>query len=162
MRKFYNFILLIACSLCIMILYTESAYAGIFNNSHEQACITSTFIESYTSTCYSCDIAKTLASAFIRAAASAYEVSKEAANAVLVVCTILWIGIYVLKNITSFSTVEPRQMIQGLLVQFFKIFIAFAIINSGLPTILHYTMEPLMIAGTDFGDAIIQTAPGGS
>lgn len=125
-------------------------------------CVTNNFLAMYTSTCYSCEIVETLSSAFIRAAAKAYGVTREAANAILVVGMILWIAIYVLKNITSFTTVEPRQMVQGFLVQFFKIFIAFTVINSGIPTILHYTMEPLMIAGTDFADAILMySAPTG-
>ena len=126
-------------------------------------CVTSNFVAMYTSACYSCEIVETLASAFVRAAAKAYDVAKEAGNAILVVGMILWIGIYVLKNISSFTTVEPRQMIQGLLVQLFKIMLAFIIVNSGLPTILHYTMEPLMMFGTDFATAILMSnaPPGG-
>ena len=61
----------------------------------------------------------------------------------------------VLKNISSFTTVEPMKMIQDLLIQLFKVFLAFVIVNSGIPTILHYTMEPIMLAGTDFGSAIL-------
>jgi len=158
--KKLRFILFIFTVALTMVSYANTSYAAIGSNSEqEKECITSNFIASYTSTCYSCDIVKTLSSAFIRAAAKAYDVSREAANAILVVGMILWIAIYVLKNISSFTTVEPRQMVQGLLVQFFKIFVAFTIINSGIPTILHYTMEPLMLAGTNFGDAILSSAP---
>lgn len=118
-------------------------------------CITKNLMSMYSSTCYSCEIVEILASAFIRAAAKAYDVSKEAGNAILVVGMILWIGIFVLKNISSFSTVEPMKMLQDLMLQLFKILVAFVILNSGIPTILHYTMEPIMLAGTDFGNTIL-------
>ena len=126
-------------------------------------CITSNFLSMYTSTCYSCEIVETLSSAFVRAAGKAYNVSRQAGNAILVVGFLIWVSIFVLKSISSFSTVEPRQMIQTLMVQLFKVFIAFAIINSGIQTILHYTLEPIMLASTDFADAImIETTPDGS
>lgn len=126
-------------------------------------CITNNFLSMYTSTCYSCEIVETLSSAFIKAGAKAYDVSKDAANAILVVGMIIWIAIFVLKNISAFTTVEPRKMIQDLMFMLFKIYVAFVIVNSGIPTILHYTMEPLMIAGTDFADAIVgEVAPDGS
>jgi len=125
-------------------------------------CVTNNFIAMYSSTCYSCEIVETLASAFVKAAAKAYDVSRQAGNAILVVGLIIWIAIYVFKNVTAFTTVEPRQMIQGLLVQFFKVFVAYAIINSGIQTILHYTLEPIMLMGTDFADAImVEAAPDG-
>ena len=114
----------------------------------------------YTSTCYSCEIVETLVSAFTKAAAKAYQVSREAGNAILVLGMILWIAFFVLKNISAFTTVEPMKMLQDLLVQLFKIFLAFVIINSGIPTILHYSLEPIMNAGTDIGSTILAANTG--
>lgn len=125
-----------------------------------QNCITENLMAMYAATCYSCEIVETLASAFIRASAKAYQVARQAGNAILVLGMILWIGLFVLKNISSFSTVEPMKMIQDLMVQLFKVYIAFVIVNSGIPTILHYTMEPIILAGTDWGDAIISANVG--
>ena len=125
-------------------------------------CVTNNFLAMYTATCYSCEIVETLAAAFIKAAAQAYDVSKDLANAVLVVGMIIWVAIFVLKNLSSFTTVEPRKMIQDLLIMLFKIYVVFVIVNSGIPTILHYTMEPIMIAGTDFADVMVgDVAPNG-
>lgn len=118
-------------------------------------CVTENLMAMYSSTCYSCEITEILVSAFVRASAKAYQVSREAGNAILVVGFVLWVCFFVLKNISSFTTVEPMKMIQDLLIQVFKVFLAFVIVNSGIPTILHYTMEPLMLAGTDFGTAIL-------
>ena len=126
-----------------------------FFDKEGQKCITSNLKALYGSTCYSCEIVETLTSAFVKAASKAYQVSREAANAILIVASLIWIAFYVLKSISSFTTVEPRKMIQDLLIQFFKIYLAFVIINSGIQTIFHYTLEPVMNAGTDWGSAIV-------
>ena len=109
----------------------------------------------YLADCFSCQIIETLASAFIKAAAKAYDVSRQAANAILLVGMLLWIGFFVLKNISSFSTVEPMKMLQDLFIQFFKALVAYVVINAGIPTILHYTLEPIMLAATNFADTIV-------
>ena len=121
-------------------------------------CIVSNFAQKY-AYCYACEVVETLFYAFITAAGHAYEVSRKAANAVLVVVTIIWLAFFVLKNVSSFATIEPMKMLQDLLIQLFKIFVAFTIINSGIKTILHYSLVPIMNAGTDFGSAIMMTAP---
>ena len=120
-----------------------------------QNCVTENFKAMYTSTCYSCEIVETLASAFIKAAAKAYQVSREAGNAILVLGMMLWVGFFVLKNISAFTAAEPMKMLQDLLVQSFKVFLAFVLINVGISSILHYTLEPIMNAGTDIADTII-------
>lgn len=137
---------------------TETSILGLWkaNKQEGQTCIVGNFVSMY-STCYGCEIVETLASAFVKAASKGYDLSRQAGNAVLVVCTILWIAIFVLKNISSFATVEPRKMVQELLIQFFKIMVAFIVINAGIQTILHYTLVPLVTAGTDFADAITLT-----
>ena len=136
---------------------TEILYTFWFDQtiSEGTACVTSNFYNMYTASCFGCEITKILASAFINAAAKAEEVSQKAGYVILTVATLIWIAIFVLKNVSSFATVEPRQMIQQLMVQLFKVLLAFVLISSGFKTILHYTMEPLMIAGTDFADAIL-------
>lgn len=123
-------------------------------------CITENFKAMYTSTCYSCEIVETLSAAFIKAAAKAYQVSREAANVILVVGIVLWIGLFVLKNISAFTAAEPMKMLQDILVQLFKVLLAFVIINIGISTILDYTLVPIMNAGTDFADTIIAANTG--
>ena len=146
---------------------TGEGYTSIFgflelssSRDKGQMCVVDNFKTIYFSTCYSCEIVSVLISAFIRAGAKAYEVSRQAGNAILVVALILWIGFFVLKNISSFTTVEPMKMLQDLLVQLFKVFLAFVILNSGIQTILHYTLEPIVMAGTDFGSVILSSTTG--
>lgn len=105
--------------------------------------------------CFTCEIVQILISSFITAGAKAYEISKDLGNAVLLVGTILWLAIYVLKSVASLASVEPAKMLQDILTQLFKVLCAFVVINIGIQTILEYTLNPIMIAGTDFGRAIL-------
>lgn len=129
----------------------------VFEIDHDKGheCIPQNFLSIYTSSCVSCDVVATLSTAFVKAGGKAFDVSKRAANAVLLVGLIIWIGLYILKNIASFSTVEPRQLIQGLMIQLFKVYIAFVIINTSIATILSYTLEPIVTAGTDVATTIL-------
>ena len=119
-----------------------------------QACLTATFKQKYKS-CYPCEVIIVLFSAFLTAASAAYDATKQAANAILIVASILWIAGFAMKNVSSFTSVEPMKMLQDLFIKFFKIILAFVIINSGLQTILHYSLVPIINAGTDFANAIL-------
>lgn len=120
-------------------------------------CVTDNLRRMYHSVCYSCVIVEVLISAFVKAGSKAYDVSRQLANVILVVATILWLAMYVLKSVSSFSTVEPMKMIQDILIQLFKVFVAFTIVNAGISTIVYYTVNPIINTGTDFGMAILKT-----
>lgn len=121
--------------------------------SKGEECIVSNFKEKYQD-CYACEVIRTLASVFIAVAGQTYNVSREAANIILVVASVLWLVGFGLKNVSSFAALEPMKMLQDLFVQLFKIILAFVIINSGLQTILHYSLNPIITTGTDFASAI--------
>lgn len=129
----------------LITLKTESGNECNFNNIKTV----------YLSDCFSCQIIETLTSAFIKAAAKAYDVSRQAANVILFVGMLLWLGFFVVKNVSAFSTVEPMKMLQDLFIQFFKALVAYVVINAGISVILHYTLEPIMLAATNFADTLI-------
>lgn len=132
-------------------------YAGVIEDQTQEGynCIVDNLIAQYESVCYSCIIVETLISAFIKAGSVAYDVSRQAANVILIIATILWLAMYVLKNVSSFTAVEPMKMLQDIFIQLFKVMVAFVVVNAGISTILDYTMVPIITAGTDLGTAII-------
>lgn len=132
--------------------YMKILYLSTTHKAGQQ-CIVSNFFMKY-SNCYACIVVKTLISAFIKAGAQAYEVSRSAANAVALVCMMIWIAFFVFRNVTSFSAIQPMKMLQEFLVQCFKVVLALIIINSGISTILHYTLVPILSAGIDMADSI--------
>jgi hypothetical protein len=123
-------------------------------------CVPENYVNMY-KICYSCVIVQTLISAFTKAGAGAYDVSRSLANVFLVIATVLWLSVYVLKSVSSFANVEPMKMIQDILVQLFKVMVAFVIVNAGISTILDYTMLPIMTTGTEFGNKITEVLGGG-
>ncbi len=138
--------------------YYEKTLFWKHNEEEGTNCIVSNFSEKY-SYCYGCEVVETMSEAFVFAAGKAYNISKKASNAVLIVLTLIWLVLFALKNVSSFASIEPMKMLQELMVQLFKVILAFVIINAGIETILHYSLVPLMNAGTDLADAILLTAP---
>lgn len=123
-------------------------------------CVTDNLRRMYSSVCYSCIIVESLISAFTTAGAAAYDVSRSLANVILTVATVLWLSVYVLKSISSFATVEPMKMLQDIFIQLFKVLVAYVVVNSGISTIVEFTVVPLMNTGTGFANAIIYTLGG--
>ncbi len=117
-------------------------------------CIVSNILAIHGAQCYPCAVFEILFIAFMRAAEKAYDVSKEAGNIILFVCTLIWLAFFVLKNVSSFAAVDPMMMLQQMTVQFFKVILAFVIINSGVKTILHYTLVPIVSVGTDIASGV--------
>lgn len=118
-----------------------------------QNCIVYNYFVKYAN-CYGCIVVQTLTSAFTKAAGKAYNVSKQAANVVVIVGMLLWLVMFALKNVSSFATLEPMKLLQEFFVQCFKIMLALVIINSGLQTIMNYTLVPIILTGTDIADTI--------
>ena len=118
-----------------------------------QNCVASNFVLKY-SNCYGCIVVQTLTSAFVKAAGNAYDVSKQAANVIVIIGMLLWLSMFALKNVSSFATLEPMKIVQEFFVQCFKVILAMVIINSGLKTIMDYTLVPIMSVGSDIADTI--------
>ena len=129
--------------------------AGLIKGADKEGknCIVYNYFLKY-SNCYGCVVAQTLTSAFVKAAAKAYNVSKKAGNTILLIGMMLWMAFFALKNVSSFATIEPMQMLQQFFVQCFKVILAMVILNSGLETILRYTLVPIIKTGTDIADTI--------
>jgi len=118
-----------------------------------QNCIVSNYVIKY-SNCYGCTVVQTLTSAFVKAAGKAYDISSQAASILVIICMLIWLSMFALKNVSSFATLEPMKILQEFFVQCFKVILALVIINSGLRTIIDYTLVPIMSVGTDIADTI--------
>lgn len=118
-----------------------------------QNCIVYNYFVKYAN-CYGCIVVQTLTSAFAKAAGKSYNVSRKAANAILIVGMALWLAMFALKNVSSFATLEPMKILQELFVQCFKVMLAMVIINAGLKTIISYTLVPIISVGMDIADTI--------
>ena len=109
--------------------------------------------EQYQSSCYSCIVIKTLMETFLNACSKAYDVTSEAGVKLLVWGALIWMAFFVMKNVSSLSSIEPGAMMNTLAVFLFKVMVAYILITSGLGVLIKYTVNPLLTAGADMGIA---------
>ena len=113
--------------------------------------------QEYQSECYSCKVVKLLIKTFMNACANVYSLSKEAGTKVLFYGFIMWMVLFALKNVSSVTSLEPSNNINDLLIFLFKVLLAYVCINGGLTTFTTYIIDPIMIAGADYGLGIINS-----
>lgn len=109
----------------------------------------------YQSSCYSCIVVKTLLEKFINACTRVSDLCRRAAVQVLLVATLLWVAFWALKTISSVASLEPSSIVNTLLIQGFKILFAYVVIESGIEVFMIHVVSPILVAGADFGTAIL-------
>lgn len=109
----------------------------------------------YQSSCYSCIVVKTLLEKFINACTRVSDLCRRAAVQVLLVATLLWVAFWALKTISSVASLEPSSIANTLLIQGFKILFAYVVIESGIEVFMIHVVSPILVAGADFGTAIL-------
>ena len=144
--------------------YTEEdqqklAQAGLYDseNTFKGGCNIQSMRERYQSKCYSCVVIKTLMETFLNACSKAYDVTSEAGVKLLVLGALIWMAFFVMKNVSSLSSIEPGAMMNTLAVFLFKVMVAYILITSGLGVLIKYTINPLLTAGADMGIAFTDT-----
>lgn len=109
----------------------------------------------YQSSCYSCLVIKTLLEKFIAAAVKTNDLCRKAGVQILLIATLLWAAFWGINTISSLASLEPASMVNTLLLQGFKILFAYVVIESGVDVFLIYVVDPILIAGADFGTALL-------
>ena len=124
-----------------------------------KSCHIDDLTEKYMKNCYSCVIVSALINTFMRITyeEKMQKLMKDAGVKLLVIGMFLWIAFYILKKLSSFTSLEPMKMLQELFTFFFKCVVAFAFISSGLKIISEYFVNPVLIAGADYGIGIIDS-----
>mgnify|MGYP006873060812 CR=1 FL=1 len=149
-KKYNNIIFFIALFVAgAVLLFPELAEAT-------DKCDISKMQEQYTRSCFTCPIVATIISIFLEVGADSYPLMRSAANTLLGILSVLWIAVYFLKKLSSFSAVELPEMMQELSIFFFKIIVAVVCINGGIGVILDFTINPIISFGSDFGTAFLK------
>ncbi len=131
----------------------QNSYDKISN----EACRVADMEKKYKSSCYSCIVIKTLLEKFIAACSKVNDLCREAAVQVLLIATLIWLAFWGLRTLSSFSSLEPASLVNTLLVQAFKIMVAYVIIQSGVDVFIIYVITPILTAGADFGTALLNS-----
>lgn len=112
----------------------------------------------YQSSCYSCLILNVLITTFMDACAKLYDLTREAAVKIMAIAALFWLASFAIKNVSSFTAVEPMKIVNDLLVFFFKFGSAYIVINSGIGAIVDLLINPVLVAGADYGLGIMKAA----
>jgi len=148
-RKIFSFIFIL--TLAFAMCTPNISYAK--KNSDLGKCDVSKYIED-SQKCFSCNVVATIVSTFMKACSKGYGLMRDAGNTLLGIFSVLWIALFVIKQVSSFSEIEIMEMLQTFGIFLFKVLVAFLCLNN-FGTIKTYTMDPIISFGTDFGTALL-------
>ena len=111
----------------------------------------------YKSDCYPCKIIKAMLSAFVNGVNVLNDIMVEAAKKILMLCFLLWVVFYVLKQLSSLKNLEPAAMVNDMLIMAFKVLGAWILISGGFKIFVSFVVVPILGWGVDFGTYILST-----
>lgn len=80
-------------------------------------------------------------------AKQAYDALAKAVIIVVAVGMALWLAITILRYVSTMEIREPRMFVKVLVNQIFRVVFVIVLLNSGLTTILSYTVDPVFSTG---------------
>ena len=178
MKKIYTIILLITLCLGCLVSVTKPAYAGCSEeckkskNCSIAACVDCDFCHdgtqcrfdrmkaqylgnSSTSLCWYCRIVSIMTNAFLSAVAMALVTVQTLGRIILKLGFMIWLALYILKQVSSMAPTSPGKMLQEVLVMGFKVLLANIAIEKGIPVLTFYILDPIMMTGIDYGVSML-------
>lgn len=101
--------------------------------------------------CWSCDVIYTLMMSMTKVANAVFDKTIALSKIILGGGACIWIALYFLKTLGSFTTQDPSKVIDGLLTFCFKVAFIYALLDSGIASIVGYVVNPLLSIGLDIG-----------
>lgn len=109
------------------------------------------------STCWYCLIVGKMTSAYLYSASLIVPTVKTMAQMILRYGFLIWLALYILKQVSSISPISIGKSLQEILIMGFKVLLATLIVNNGIPFFNAYIITPLIDTGIDIGNAIFDT-----
>ena len=106
------------------------------------------------SSCWYCMIVGKMTSSYLYAASLVIPTVKTLALMILRYGFLIWLALYILKQVSSVSPISSGKFLQEILLMGFKITLATLIVNNGVPFLNEYIMKPVIDTGIDIGNAI--------
>ncbi len=67
---------------------------------------------------------------------------------------LIWLAIFILRNITSFGAIKPSEMIKGILFQGFRVTVVMLILGGAIYQVMDLTINPILQTGLSFSRSI--------
>lgn len=105
--------------------------------------------------CWYCKVVIILSNAYLQAATSALGTAQLLGQMIVKLGFAIWFALYVLKTVGATTGTTPGKMLSEIFVMGFKCALAYLAIDYGLNFFTFYIINPIMLAGTDMGKAIL-------
>lgn len=114
-------------------------------------CSAAVYRAQHSAGCWSCLVIERLTSAFLQVAKNGLPVTQKAGVALLVLGSVLWILMWGLKNVSSFSEIQLANILNELFKFMFKAMLAYWFIVLSSTAISQYFVRPIMSVGAIIG-----------
>lgn len=104
-----------------------------------------------TAGCWSCLVFEKITSAFLYAAKAGIKVSQRAGVTLLILGTAIWLVLWALKNVSSFTEIQLGNILNELFKFLFKVGVAYWFISYGPSAISQYLIRPILSVGALVG-----------
>lgn len=111
--------------------------------------------ETSKSKCWYCRVVIVMTNAYLQAAESSIPTTVELGHLILKLGFVIWLAIFLLKQLSSMSQITPGKMLQEILIMAFKCAFSYYALDMGTDFITNYILNPIMITGTDIGSALL-------
>lgn len=140
---------------CLCILFLPSlCEAGYDHNEYLKFCNSETFEKKYEtglSGCWSCAIVHWLMNAMVTAIIALSDPVLELSKLILNLGAAIWLAMFFLKSLGSFTVQDPAKIIDAVLTFMFKWALVFTLIHFGIDEIVGQIINPLLSIGMDIG-----------
>lgn len=104
--------------------------------------------------CYFCPLFTVLFNTASKISQKSYTALADGIVNVVLVAFAIWVAIYVLRFVSAFEVQKPSKMLQGLLVQAFKVLVAVLILKASYFQVLNLTVAPVFNTGMAYTQSV--------
>lgn len=105
--------------------------------------------------CWYCKIVIVMTNAYLEAASKAIPASINLGKIILKLGFAIWLGYYILQQVSSIKPVTPGEMLQEILTMGFKVSVAYLAVSSATSVIATYFVNPILELATDYGTVLL-------
>lgn len=105
--------------------------------------------------CWYCRIVTLMTDAFLQAAERSIPTTQSLGKVILKWGFLIWLGIFLLQQLSSMGGVTPGKMLQEIFMMGFKCAFAYYALEMGTDFITNYILNPIVSTGTGIGKAIL-------
>lgn len=105
--------------------------------------------------CWYCRVVIVMTNAYLQAAEASLPTTIELGHVILKWGFLIWLAIFLLKQLSSMSGVTPGKMLQEIFMMGFKCAFCYYALDMGTDFVTTYILNPIVITGTDIGNALL-------